>query len=208
MNNNKKIIIGSVIAGVAIGFTMIYFYKSKSNKKLNSILFIGDSNTVANFSYADQLKKDFPNLIVKKIAKNGANTSWMKSELEKELKSNRYDVISILGGSNDIYGGQTLDFSKNNLGSMYRTAKQSGSKVIAVSPPNKDFYLYKQESKQKPLSDLVSWIKNNKDVDYFFDFYDITKNKNYFTSADGYLHPQSNAHKLLKQQAIQKLNLA
>jgi hypothetical protein len=206
VNNKNKIIIGSVIAGIAIGLTLIYF--SKNNKEIKSILFIGDSNTVANFSYADQLKKDFPYLAIKKISQNGANTSWMKTQLENELKNNKYDIVAILGGSNDVYGGQKLDFSKNNLSSMYNLIHDKGSKVLAITPPNKKFYVKKDENKDKTLADLVSWIKGNKNVDYFIDFYDITNNKNYFTSADGYLHPQSPAHKLLKQQTVQKLNLA
>lgn len=206
MNNKNKIIIGSVIAGIAIGLTLIYL--SNNNKEVKSILFIGDSNTVANFSYADQLKRDFPNLNIKKIAQNGANTSWMKTQLENELKNNKYDIVAILGGSNDVYGGQKLEFSKSNLSEMYDMAKDKGSKVMAITPPNKNFYVNKNEAKQKTLNDLVIWIKGNKNVDYFIDFYDITNNKNYFTSADGYLHPQSPAHKLLKQQAVQKLNLA
>ncbi|MBK7362986.1 MAG: SGNH/GDSL hydrolase family protein [Micavibrio sp.] len=208
MNSNKKIIIGSVVAGIAIGLAMIYFYKSKGNKKVSSVLFIGDSNTFANFSYADQLKKDFPDLTIKKIAQNGANTSWMKTQLENELKNNKYDVVAILGGSNDVYGGQKLDFSKNNLGQIYKLAHDKGSKVMAVTPPNKNFYVKKDESKEKTLTDLVNWIKNNKDVDYFIDFHNITNNKNYFTSADGYLHPQSSAHKFLKDKTVEKLNLA
>lgn len=206
MNTNKKIIIGGIIAGIAIGLTLIYF--SKNNKGVKSILFIGDSNTFANFSYADQLKKEFPDLNIKKISQNGANTSWMKAQLENELKNNKYDVVAILGGSNDVYGGQKLDFSKNNLTEMYKLAHDKGSKVMAITPPNKNFYVKKDESKEKTLTDLVNWIKNNKDVDYFIDFYNITNNKNYFTSADGYLHPQSSAHKLLKDKTVEKLNLA
>jgi len=195
-----------VLVGVAIGLAMVYF--SNKNKSISKILFIGDSNTAANFSYADQLKKDFPDLTIKKISQNGANTSWMKTQLENELKNNKYDVVAILGGSNDVYGGQKLDFSKNNLSSMYNLIHDKGYKVLAVTPPNKNFYVNKTDAKQKTLTDLVSWIKNNKDVDYFIDFNNITNNKNYFTSADGYLHPQSSAHKILEQQTVQKLNLA
>jgi hypothetical protein len=205
--NNTLIIGGFILTGFAIGLAMTY-YSNNKNKRIKSILFVGDSNTMANFSYADQLKKDFPNITIKKIAKNGANTSWMKNELENDLKINKYDIISILSGSNDVYGGQKLDFSKNNLTDMYNLAHDKGSKVLAVTPPNKNFYVNKTEAKQKILSDLVSWIKNNRDVDYLIDFYNMTDNKNYFTSADGYLHPQSSAHKLLKDKTVEKLNLA
>lgn len=180
---------------------------SRKAGPVRNILFVGDSNTVAGFSYADKLKKMIPGLSVKKVAQNGANSSWMKGELEKDLKNNRYDVISILSGSNDIYGGVNLNVTKNNLDEMYRLAKSKGSRVMAVSPPNKDFYTNKTDQKQALLSDLVSWIKNNPNVDYFIDFYQMTNNKNLFSSADGYLHPQSGAHDMLANKAIQELNL-
>ena len=169
-NKDTYIIVGTaLLIGVSVG---IIYYISKdsgsggvSGKKTKSILFIGDSNTFANFSYADQLKKMFPDLAIKKIAKNGANTAWMKQQLEQELKNNKYDVISILGGSNDVYGGVKLDVTKNNLDSMYKLAHDNGSKVIAVTPPNKDFYVSKTEPKQVILKDLVGYIKSNKNKD-------------------------------------------
>jgi lysophospholipase L1-like esterase len=192
-----------------IGFYLYNRGNSKSTaSKVKSILFIGDSNTFANFSYADQLKKTFPNLIIKKIAQNGANSNWARTQLENELKTNRYDIVSILIGSNDIYGGMKLTDTKNNLDAMYNLAHSKGSKVIAVTPPNKDFYVSKTDDKQKMLSDLVNWIKNNNNKDYFIDFYNMTKDKSLFTSADGYLHPQAKAHTALENEVEQQINLA
>lgn len=208
MNSNKKIITGIVIGGIAVGLAMIYFSKKNKSKGVSSILFIGDSNTFANFSYADQLKKSFPNLTVKKISKNGAKTDWMKLQLATELKNNKYDVVAVLGGSNDIYGGQTINFSKNNLDDIYKLIHDKGSKVLAITPPNKDYYVNKTEAKQKMLFDLVGWMKNNKNIDNLIDFHTITANKNFFNSSDGYLHANSSAHKLLADKTKQELNLA
>ena len=85
--NKNKIIVGSIIGGIVIGVAMIYFYKkSKQGSNIKSILFIGDSNTTSNFSYADQIKKSFPDINIKKIAKVGEKTDWMKSQLDNELK--------------------------------------------------------------------------------------------------------------------------
>lgn len=211
MNRNIKIVLGGLIGGAVIGFGLIYlskkYGKNRSNEKIKSILFIGDSNTAANYSYADQLKKDFPNLTIKKIAKVGEKTDWMKSELEKELKNNKYDVVAILGGSNDIYAGRKLDLTKNDLDYMYNLIHSKGSKVLGVTPPNKDYYINKTEAKQKQLSDLIDWMKSNKNIDYLIDFHKITADKKYFSSGDGYLHANSSAHNILKKQAIDKLNI-
>lgn len=211
MNRNIKIVLGGLIGGAVIGFGLIYlskkYGKSSSSSKIKSILFIGDSNTAANYSYADQLKKDFPNLTIKKIAKVGEKTDWMKSELEKELKNNKYDVVAILGGSNDIYAGRKLDSTKNDLDYMYNLIHTKGAKVLGVTPPNKDYYVSKTEDKQEKLFDLVDWMKKNKNIDYLVDFHKITSDKKYFSSGDGYLHANSSAHKILKQESINKINL-
>ena len=91
---------------------------------------------------------------------------------------------------------------------MYKLSHSKGAKVIAISPPNKDFYTNKTDQKQILLSDLVNWMGNNKNVDYFIDFHKITNNKNLFSSSDGFLHPQGNAHAILQNEIKQELNLA
>lgn len=190
----------SVIVIIILILTLIYVYYK--TKPIRSILFIGDSNTNAGFSYADQLKKLNPELRIKKIAKDGATTDWMLQELKNELRQNKYDAVSILGGSNDIYALGQINSAKNNLNEMYKVSKLNGSKVIAVTPPNKDFYVNKTESKQQLLYELNNWIKSNIYKDYFFNFWEITKNPNFFTSSDGYLHPQASAHGILANMIL------
>lgn len=173
----------------------------------DSILFIGDSNTASNFSYADQLKKKFPKLDVKKIAKVGEKTDWMKKQLIEELSKNNYGIVAILGGSNDIYALGRTDSTKRNLNEMYDLIHKKGAKVLAVTPPNKDFYVSRTEKKQELLYDLVDWMKKNKRIDYLVDFHKITSDKKYFSPSDGYLHANSLAHKILADKTKDKLNL-
>lgn len=201
----KNIIIIGVVTVVVLG-VVIYVLVRKS-KPVSSILFIGDSNTAANFSYADQLKQRYPKLTIKKIAENGAKTDWMFNQLNSELQNNKYDVVSILGGSNDIYGAGRTDVAKRSLEAMYKLAHARGSKVLAITPPNKNFYVSNTDQKQAMLADLVSWIKNNKNTDYVIDFHSITNNKSFFNSSDGYLHAQAPAHSVLAGQTAQKLKV-
>ena len=204
----KNIIIIGVVTILVLGVVIyVISRKGKSDKPVSSILFIGDSNTKAPFSYADQLAKNYPSLRIKKISQNGANTDWMFNQLNSELQNKKYDVVAILGGSNDIYGASRTDLAKRSLDAMYKLAKARGSKVIAITPPNKDFYTNKTEQKQALLYDLVGWIKSNKNVDYVVDFHRITNNKSFFNSSDGYLHAQAPAHSILAGQTAQKLNL-
>lgn len=182
--------------------------KNEDNKKVSSILFVGDSNTFANFSYADQLKKLYPNLKIKKIAMNGANSDWARTQLERELQNNKYDIISILIGSNDIYGGKSIASTKGNLDAMYNLAHNKGSKVLAITPPSKDFYLERTNAKQNMLSDLINWMKSNKNIDDFINFKAMTPSITFFSSGDEYLHPQAQAHKLLAGRVQQDLQIA
>jgi len=201
----KNILIsgGFLLAGVGI----VYYFNKSKEKNINSILFIGDSNTVANYSYADKLRQSFPNLKVKKIAKVGEKTDWALRELQKELSENKYDVVAVLIGSNDIYALNSNTEAKKNLDKIYNLIKSKGSKVLAVTPPNKDFYVQRTQKKQELLYDLVDWMRKNKNIDYLVDFHKITADKKYFSSTDGFLHANSLAHNILAEQTKTKLNL-
>lgn len=203
----KNLLVGLAIGFSLVGIGLLVFRKRKSDK-VKSVLFVGDSNTFANFSYADKLKKMFPNLIVNKVAKNGATTEWMNQNVRDELKSYNYDLIAVLAGSNDIYGLGRIDNTKKNLDEMYDMARLKGTKVLAITPPNKDFYKNKTEKKQQLLSDLVDWIMSNKKADYKIDFHKLTNDKSLFSASDDYLHPQSKAHDLLAEQIKEKINFA
>lgn len=221
MAKKQHIITGVVLLiGISATIGLLYYFnkpnksgkkhtsQNDSDKKIKSILFIGDSNTAANYSYADQLKKLYPNLKVKKIAKVGEKTDWMKTQLANELKNNKYDIVAVLGGSNDVYSLGKTDATKRNLDEMYKMIHDSGAEILAITPPNKDFYVKKTEQKQNLLSDLVNWMKGNKKIDYLVDFHNITADKKFFSSSDGYLHANSSAHKLLMNDVKQKINLS
>jgi len=213
---NKIILTVAIITIIG----MFYFYK-KSHKKdvpnsdeskknddsIKSILFVGDSNTEAPFSYADKIKQKFPNITTKKLAVKSMKTDWMYNQLLEELSKNHYDAVSILGGSNDIWATGKNDMAKTYLDKMYDLAKSKGAKVIAITPPNKNFYTLKTPEKQAQLFDLNTWIVKNPKKDYLLDFWTITNNPKFFTKADGYLHAQSPAHEILANQFINKVNL-
>lgn len=218
---NKKdtaIIIGSlVISGAAVAYFYNKFHKkspeiasnvpTQKTDGIKSILFVGDSNTEAPWSYADKIKKMYPAISVKKIAKHSMKTDWILNELKNELAKNKYDVVSVLGGSNDIYATGKNDTAKANLEKMYQISKGAGSKFVIVAPPNKNFYTNATPEKQKSLQDLLNWEKNTAPKDYFIDFWTMTNNKNLFSKGDGFLHPQSAAHDILTNDFSTKLNL-
>ena len=207
MKTRNIIITGVIVVIIIIAVTFFLVRYKKRSVNVQSILFIGDSNTAADFSYADQLKKRFPGLVIKKVAQNGAKTDWMIGQLNEELKKNKYDVVAILGGSNDIYALANTTGTKANLDAMYKLAQARGAKVLAVTPPNKDYYVNKTDQKQALLSNLVAWMYGNRNIDFLIDFHKITADKSFFNSSDGYLHANANAHSVLASQTAKKLNL-
>ena len=112
------------------------------------ILFVGDSNTASTrFGkfYGWWVKYNLgDNVIIDKIAKGGQGTLWMIENLKKHLsEGKKYDVISILGGSNDIWNPSnslTLEEVKNNIKPLVEIASRNSSRVVVISPPSKEFY--------------------------------------------------------------------
>lgn len=217
MDNKKAISLAVLGTGIAIfAGTTAYIFSTTFRKAINSLipkkkvkcgasfLFIGDSNTKADFSYADQLLNFCSNAKIKKIAENGKNTQWMYEQLMAEFKNGKkYDVVAILAGSNDISGGMPLERTKENLNAMYEIARWMGAIVVAIAPPNKDFYEPYTQSQRYKLLELVEWLSKNPNTDYFINWHKITSRKDYFLSDN--LHPNKIAHHILLNELIKKI---
>ena len=147
-------------------------YRLLGSKKL---LFVGDSNTDNDWCYANQIKELFPLYTIHKVAKWGEKTGWMLANLEKWLKNTntKYDVIALLGGSNDIYGGIPLEQAKENITRIKKLIEDSGAKSMIITPPSKKFFPGKDAEKEKDLAALIRWEKAQ-NFDYFIDFNEIT----------------------------------
>jgi hypothetical protein len=175
--------------------------------KKNNLLFVGDSNTFNDWSYADKIKsvlKD--NVNVTKLSKWGESTNWMIKNLPEQLKKDKYDFIAVLGGSNDIYGGGiTLDKTKENLLAMDKMIKDSGAKSVFITQPSKKFFKQNTSEKQAKLDELVSWMKKQ-DFDYLLDFYSILDRASLFKS--DMRHANSDAHKILADLYIKSTGIA
>ena len=180
---------------------------ARKYSKPKSLLFLGDSNTFYRYSYAHTLKQMFPSIKTKIIAKVGVRTSWMLKQFQQELLVSKPDVVFVLGGSNDIYALDQNESAKSNLAKIYSLAKRNGIKVVAISPPNKNWFTKRTERKQRLLLDLVEWISRSKDKDYYVNFWKITDGREFFDKSDGYLHAQKPAHDILAKRIISLLRL-
>jgi lysophospholipase L1-like esterase len=168
-------------------------------------LFIGDSNTAGSTSYADKFMGKCKNPKNKKIAKSGAKTSWMLPELEKELQTNKYDVITILAGSNDIFARLSIKEAKENMNKMLEMAQKHGAKTIVITPPFKGHFSKTTDKHWALIGEWNKFLKDHTIPSKFIDFSKIVQDKELFASDNQ--HVNSKGHQVLADAYAQTLNI-
>jgi peptidoglycan hydrolase-like protein with peptidoglycan-binding domain/lysophospholipase L1-like esterase len=165
--------------------------ESESDKKLR-VLFVGDSQTAANWSYAKILLRN--KLIDGKIvAKNGASTSEVLRMLEDNL-TNKYDVVSIMAGGNDG-AAKTPNVAIKNFETMFNLVRNSGAKLVVVTNPSKQFIetddkYYRKEG--YPSNDkIANWLASQSKADAVID----TQNFDKLDFTKDHVHLDADAHK-------------
>jgi lysophospholipase L1-like esterase len=133
-SKNKWLIIGGLgILGLgvvtAILLESITPIKNKNPKK---ILFLGDSITASDISYANQIKQNLKGLDITIKASVGKKTSWMLQSLIDLLKTNSYDRIYVYGGINDIFSGVSRNEALSNIQQIVDLGNSKGSDVFVI----------------------------------------------------------------------------
>lgn len=146
-----------------------------TSKKLN-VLFVGDSQTAAPWSYANTLIKS-GRVTGDIVAKNGASTLKVLQMLRANI-SNEYDVVSIMAGGNDGAAPTPLN-AIENFKSMFQIVNQYGAKLVVVTNPTKRFVqpgdsYYKKQG--YPSNDKISdWLATESDAYAVIDTGDFDK---------------------------------
>ena len=163
----------------------------ESDKKLR-VLFVGDSQTAANWSYAKVLLRN--KLIDGKIvAKNGASTSEVLRMLSDNL-TDKYDVVSIMAGGNDG-ASKTPNVAIKNFEAMFNLVRESGAKLVVVTNPSKQFIetddkYYRKEG--YPSNDkIANWLSSQSNADAVID----TQNFDKLDFTKDHVHLDADAHK-------------
>lgn len=205
--NKKALYTGiAIAAGAALVVTAaIIIYRRARFSCKNSYLFIGDSNTAGSSSYADKFMQKCNNPKNKKIAKSGAKTSWMLPELEAELKKNKYDVVTILAGSNDIFARLSIKEAKQNMDRMLRMIKDSGAKAVVITPPWKGHLSRTTDKHWALIREWNAYLKAHKIPVAYIDFSNIVQDKSLFASDNQ--HVNSAGHQVLADAFADKLKV-
>ena len=165
--------------------------KSESDEKLR-VLFVGDSQTAASWSYAKILLRS--KLVSGKIvAKNGASTAEVLDMLKDNL-TDKYDVVSIMAGGNDG-AAKSPNAAIKNFETMFNLVRDSGAKLIIVTNPTKQYTEPGDKYYRKggyPSNDkIANWLSSQTDAAAVINTQDF--NKLDFTTDN--VHLDADAHK-------------
>lgn len=170
--------------------------EKQSDKKIR-VLFVGDSQTAADWSYARLLLRT-KQIKGKIVARNGASTAAVLRMLQDSL-SEKYDVVSIMAGGND--GAARTPFNAiKNFDAMFKLVQNSGAKLVVVTNPTKNFIepddaYYKKDG--YPSNDKISdWLQTQTPADVVIDTGDFDA----LDFGKDHVHLDSDAHRQIASQ--------
>lgn len=116
------------------------------SKDSPSILIIGDSHSVdAGFTYSSLLKKNFENVVIGAVG--GKRTSWMKTELSKQLSNQKFDKVIIWGGANDMFSNVSISEALSNIQQMVDMVNSQGGTAYVIIGFNQTIFSVKGKFK-------------------------------------------------------------
>lgn len=154
-SKNKWFIIGGLGIlglGVLTAFLLESFTLVK-NKNPKKILFLGDSITIDNNSYANKIKKSFSDKDITIKASIGKKTSWMLQSLKDLLKNNSYDRIYVYGGINDIFSGVSGNEALSNIQQIVNLGNEKGADVFVIEGVKPNGFM---DINKMPLTQYIS----------------------------------------------------
>lgn len=168
-------------------------FEQKSDKKLN-VLFVGDSQTASDVSYARRLIQS--NVVTGKIiAKVGAPMKKIYNMFMSSYDPGKYDIVCLMGGNNDA-GNSNPDL--NSFTDIIQKVKDSKSKIILITCPSMQYINKNMYPNKYPSADIIPQLQSKLGQEFdipVIDAYSLFNDPRYF-SKDG-LHLNAIAHKLI-----------
>ena len=180
----------------------------KRSKKKIRVLFIGDNETNADWSYARLLLRT-RQITGNIIARNDVSTSSVLTMLQNSI-SEKYDVVSIMAGGND--GASRSPYAAiKNFEAMFSLVKNVGAKLVVITNPTKEFVTSRDKYYKKdgyPSNDKISnWLQTSTPADVVIDTGEFTE----LDFTKDHVHLDTDAHKQIasqwKRQVLELFNL-
>ena len=195
-STSKKILIWGGLSSIILVGTLLLVRPKTKYGCSNSFLFLGDSITANSNGYVEMLKSQCPTSKIKKISKVGAQSGWILNEYKKELnKGGKHDVVNILIGVNDVFGGRNSNKTKSNIQEVINLANNNGSKVVFISSPSVKFYSKTTPEKLRLMTDLEVWARGNKGIHHFINARQSTEDRGLFSP--DFLHLNNKGHQVI-----------
>lgn len=106
------------------------------------ILVMGDSTAVGTgsgnvrYSTAGRLGDDFPDADITNVSENGLKLEGLEKKMKQIPRSNKYDLILLQIGANDIVGFTSQNKIKERIASVLKIAIGHSQKVIVITGGN------------------------------------------------------------------------
>ena len=111
---------------------IVVLLSEDDDKKIN-VMFVGDSHSAGQgYTWNYDLEKQHPEWNVTHIVKGGKTTEWMLENMLPELSKKHYDLVFILGGTNDVMSPLPIETPINNIQKMVNAVNTQGGKAIVV----------------------------------------------------------------------------
>ena len=193
--------------------------KKKPIKETNELTYLalGDSYTIGESVHSslrwpvqlsDSLReRGIPLNHPRIIAKTGWTTADLLVAMDKRLKEEKFDLVSVLIGVNNQYQGKSIEEYEKELREIFRRAifrsKTGAERVFAVSIPDYGVTPFGAERSEEIAKEIEEFNAVFKRVSEEFgvDFYNITpiskraKNEKDLTATDE-LHPSGKMYSL------------
>lgn len=218
---------GLIILAIA-GLAYLIFKKKSMNKKINNVLFIGDSITaIWDYVHSTNIKWTYPTylkeLLTQKgksinidvLARGGQQTSWMVNYFN--LYNKPVDRVYFYGGINDAFSNRhPIDILKN-VNKIIDQAKKLGAEVYIITgyKPLPDFMDYNKMPTTIYVTrraDYIPLIQNY--IDYQKSLKDLYNQRRDFTlipefdlknyTSDG-IHPNVAGAKIIANEILKTL---
>jgi len=124
------------------------------DEKLN-VLFVGDSlSNGPSFTWNYLLANEHPEWNVEHLVEGAKRTDWMLDNLSLELSENKYDMVFIYGGTNDMFSQIPISTAIRNIQKMVDLVVNQGGKAYVFSGYDAKSVLTDESLKPTDLCDL------------------------------------------------------
>lgn len=170
---------------------------SKPQEKLN-VLFIGDGDTHSRFSYAYDILNS--GIVTGNVVSTAEGDITKLLSLMQTNVADNYNVVSLMF-SNTVPNDKVSAIEILKL--MYSIAKDTGAKLITISPPTKDFAPY-GHVKYASTHAIAEWMNSSQLADFNIDAYSLTNEKLLFQKNKILLNKEG--HSAIAKQWLVYLN--